>query len=68
MLTWNLSLKISNNTWSIIETVATVIGVITVLVELKESRDLSEGGLFQACQIVLIIMNASNVYKKMELG
>lgn len=66
---WILALKLSDNTWSVIETVATVLGVIMVLVELKESRDLSEG-TFVSGLTDSFNNNESiqRIYKKMELN
>lgn len=69
IITLLLSLYLSNNIWTIIEAIATVLGVIMVLFELKESRDIAEGTFISELSDSFINnISIQHIYKKMELN
>lgn len=68
-MVWKLSMFLPDNSWNIISSVGTVLGVVMVLVELKESRDLSEGSFVSQLSDSFSNNEAiQRVYKKLELG
>lgn len=69
IIVWNLNIYLPDNAWNIIETVGTVLGVLLVIVELKESKDLSEGSFVSG--LTDSFNNNKSIqyiYKKLELN
>lgn len=69
IIAWKLNIYFPDNVWEIIETVGTILGVLLVLIELKESRDLSEGSFVSGLSDSFNNNAAIQcLYKKLELG